>query len=150
VRNQRRKIWIDSFQTRLSFKLAAYFILYQVAVWALFWIDSRFADLGRSQGIAVFTYGYFLTPIAAISLGLIFIFDALRETHRIVGPLYRFRKTIESITAGEDVRLIKLRTGDHLLELRDRVNDMLRELEKRGAVTLVSPTASEIREPASV
>src|SRR5947209_7607164 len=35
VSNQRKKIWIDQFQTKLFLRIAFHFILYQVGVWAL-------------------------------------------------------------------------------------------------------------------
>src|SRR5438046_2025257 len=54
---------------------------------------------------------------AAVFLGFLFIYDAVVFTHRIVGPLYRFRKVIQAITAGEELTLIKLRQGDLLLEM---------------------------------
>ena len=43
------------------------------------------------------------TPVMNIGLGLLFIYDAVKLTHRIVGPLYRFRKTIQAVTAGEEI-----------------------------------------------
>jgi hypothetical protein len=148
VRNQRKKIWIDSFQTRISVRLALYFVLYQAAVWCLFWMDSRFADLSRSEGLNSFTFGYFITPAAAFALGLVFIFDALRETHRIVGPLYRFRKTVQAVTAGGEVRQVVLRKTDHLQDFNVAMNEMLHELEKRGAICLVESTTAKSQEPA--
>jgi hypothetical protein len=143
VRQKRKKIWIDRFQTTLSVRLALYFVLYQVAVWSLFWIDARLFALSDSIGAVAAAYGFILTPVATIGLGLLFIFDAIRETHRIVGPLYRFRKTIQAVTAGEEVSLVGLRTGDHLQELKDDLNAMLRALEQRGAITLKEAKAAK-------
>jgi len=34
VREQRKKIWIDRFQTILFFRIGLYFLCYQVVVWA--------------------------------------------------------------------------------------------------------------------
>jgi hypothetical protein len=136
VRQKRTKVWIDRFQTTLSVRLAFYFLLYQVTVWALFWINARLATLSDSVGAAASVYGFVLTPIITIGLGLVFLYDALKETHRFVGPLYRFRKTIQAVTAGEDIRLVSLRSGDQLQEMKDELNAMLRALEQRGAITL--------------
>ena|SRR6516164_800552 len=147
--NKRRRIWIDPIQTRLSLRLAAYFLTFQFAVWCLFWIDARIAAVGESQGIPIFHYSYVLTSLAAVTLGLIFIFDALHETHRIFGPLYRFRKTIEAVIAGEEVSMIKLRTGDHLQDLKDKLNEMLRQLESRGAITLANAGTEGRKQPSA-
>jgi hypothetical protein len=136
VRHKRTKIWIDRFQTTLSIRLAAYFLLYQSALWALYFINGRLHVLAESVGWAGPSYGVILTPLVAIGLGLLFIFDAVRETHRVVGPIYRFRKTLQAVTNGDEVALVKLRQRDHLQDLKDDLNVMLRALEDRGAIRL--------------
>lgn len=139
MREQRKKVWIDQFQTRLAIRLAGYFVLYQFAVWALFWMDARLRSLDGAVGQVGSSYGFVLTPLMAVGLGLIFIFDGIRYTHRIVGPIYRFRKTIQAMTAGEEVGLVKLRDGDLLLDMRDEFNALLNELARRGSITLTAP-----------
>ncbi len=150
MRNQRKKIWIDRFQTWLSVRLAVYFVLYQAAVWSLYVIENRFSALGGTIGGIASAYGSILTPVASFSLGLLFIYDSVKLSHRIVGPLYRFRKTIQSVTAGEEVVLIRLREGDHLNELKDDLNEMLRTLEQRGAITLRGSPSNTEPQPAVV
>ena len=136
MRHKRKKIWIDRFQTTLSGRLALYFLLYQIAVFSLFWIDARLVTLGDSFGMVASTFGFVLTPLASITLGLLFIYDAVKTSHKFVGPLYRFRKTIEAVTAGEEVEIVRLRADDQLQEFKDELNAMLRALERRGAITL--------------
>jgi sensor histidine kinase YesM len=46
-------------------------------------------------------------------------------THRIAGPIYRFELTLDRLNQGEDVPLIKLRPGDELKELAEKINDMI-------------------------
>jgi methyl-accepting chemotaxis protein len=151
VHNQRKKIWIDRFQTYLSVRLAVYFVLYQAAVWSLYVIENRFSTLGGTLGGIASAYGSILTPAASLTLGLLFIYDSVKLSHRIVGPLYRFRKTVQAVTAGEEVVLIRLREGDHLQEMRDDLNEMLRALEQRGAITLRgSPADAKVPQPATV
>jgi hypothetical protein len=150
VGDKRRKVWIDRFQTRLSLRLCSYFVLYQVAIWSLFWMGERLADQPDAASSPVAFFGSLLAPIAAIALGIVFIHDAIKVTHRVVGPAYRFRKTIESITAGEEMRLIKLRDGDELQDFKDDINAMLVELEKRGAITLIQPLEARKHEAATV
>jgi hypothetical protein len=149
VREKRKKIWIDRFQTYLSVRLAVYFLLYQVAVWALFWIDARMTTLGDATGL-IPSYGFVLTPVVAVGLGMLFIYDAVKLTHRIVGPLYRFRVTVRAITAGEEVRIVGLREGDHLQELKDDLNEMLRALEQRGVITIKAAAGDPARVPVAV
>src|SRR5438105_1864351 len=148
VLEKRREVWIDRFQTCLSVRLGVYFVLYQAALWALFWTDARFAELGRAEGVPAFSAGFALTPAVAVALGVVFILDGIRQTHRILGPVYRFRGTIRAVTEGVAVSLVSTRAGDHLTELKDELNAMLRELEKRGAITLV--TATDVETPQTV
>jgi hypothetical protein len=136
MRNKRTKIWIDRFQTKLSIRLAAYLILYEAALWALFWINNRLAIMSDSAGWTVSPFGTLLTPVIAFGLAVLFIRDAMRQTHRVVGPLYRFRKVIQAVTTGEDITLVRLRENDHLQELKADFNAMLLALEQRGAITL--------------
>ena len=65
-------------------------------------------------------------------------YDAVQFAHGLVGPLYRFRKTMQAIGNGEAVRPIKLREGDYLTDMRDDFNKMLEELQKHG-VPVIKP-----------
>jgi hypothetical protein len=150
VREKRKKIWIDRFQTYLSLRIALYFILYQVAVWFLVIIGQNLhATMTELIGQSATTYCLFFVGTCVVFLGVLFIYDALVMTHRIVGPLYRFRKTIQGITAGEEVSLVTLRKDDFLKGMQDDFNDMLLVLHERGAVTLKLGTAKE-KQPLSV
>jgi hypothetical protein len=143
MRQKRTRVWIDRFQTSLSVRLAGYFVLYQVALWSLFWINGRLTMFGESVGWSGSAAGVLLTPLLAIGLALIFIFDAAKETHRVVGPLYRIRNTIQAVTAGGEVSLVGLRSCDHLQELKDDLNAMLRALEERGVITISEKAADQ-------
>lgn len=136
MKNQRKKIWIDAFQTKLSIRIASYFALYQAAVWAIFAIERHLSDNmqaifgNEAPGVSVFLTGI------VVMLGVLFIYDAIQFTHRIVGPVYRFRKTVQAVTNGEELQLIHLRHGDFLQDMKDDVNEMLLYLEERGAITI--------------
>ncbi len=54
--------------------------------------------------------------LATLSFGLGF-------SHRVVGPVYRVRKHIRRIVAGEEMGDIKLRQGDFFQELADAFNE---------------------------
>jgi methyl-accepting chemotaxis protein len=135
LREKRNKIWIDKFQTTLSLRIALYFAAYQLAVWALVIFERHVltgmeAAFGTAGWLMVFLTG------AVIFQGVVFIYDAIKYSHRLVGPLHRFRKTIQAITAGDEIELVTLRQGDFLQELKDDFNDMLKVLEERRAVAL--------------
>jgi methyl-accepting chemotaxis protein len=143
----RKKVWIDPFQTQLSNRIAAYLAVFFVVFvnllfgWRLIaegpvdpwrqFIETLYANL------PVFIVLLFLVPVLA--------WDTIRMSHRLVGPLVRFRKTMEAIADGEPVRPIKLRDGDYLTDLRDEFNRMLESLQKRGVPVMmpVDPAKEE-------
>ena len=95
---------------------------------------------GRSARQLVETLWTYL-PVFGVLLVLapLIVWDTIRFTHRLVGPLVRFRQTTQAIARGEAVRPIKLRDGDYLTEMRDDFNKMLEELQKHG-VPVIKPT----------
>jgi hypothetical protein len=151
MREQRKKIWIDRFQTQFCLRIAIYFSLYVVAVWAVIAIQLNLDDLAQRLGPTPSIFARLVTWLSVVVVAAAFTYDTVKYTHRIVGPLYRFRKTILAITAGEEVRLISLRKGDFLTDMRDEFNEMLKALEQRGAVTLKNSAAkAEQNQPVPV
>jgi nitrogen fixation/metabolism regulation signal transduction histidine kinase len=90
-------------------------------------------QLGFLSKLSVRSVVALLTLVPPLTL------DAVRFAHRLVGPLYRFRKTIQAVAAGEPVGLVQLRRGDFLTDLKDDFNAMLRRLEQNGFVLLKAP-----------
>lgn len=145
MKDARRRVWIDPFQTQLFYRVGMYWLIYTftlfnlLLVWRLlkegpgnFW--EQLAATGYDN-IPLFVCLVIVTPW----LGL----DAVHFANRLVGPLFRFRKTMRAIAANEPVQLIRLRKGDFLLEMQDDFNAMLEALEQRGGVQLddsVKPT----------
>jgi nitrogen fixation/metabolism regulation signal transduction histidine kinase len=153
VRNQRKRIWIDRFQTYLSLRIAMYCVLYQIAVVGIVHIwEEAHGPFRELLGDWAVTFSSFGAALILAILGVLFVLDALRMAHRIVGPLYRFRKVAEAVKEGEAVALIRLRDGDYLQEMKDELNAMLEALEARGAVVLTrpGPKTKEQRPVASV
>ena len=139
---QRKRIWIDSFQTGLVVRIALYCLLYQVTSWALcaMWqyVDVALAGLkanGTPSGHVLIR-----SLLALLILMPPLTLDAIRFAHRFVGPLYRIRKTMQAIAAGEPIRLVQLRKGDMLIDFKDDFNRMLEHLEQQGFVLLKAAT----------
>ena len=137
---ERKKVWVDPFQTKLTLRIAGYLVLFFVVfcnflfAWKM-WDEGpidpwgQFVDTLRVN-VPVFVLLFVLVPVMA--------WDTIRFSHRLVGPLVRFRKTMQAIADGEAVRPIKLRDGDYLTDLRDDFNKMLEELQKHG-VPVIKP-----------
>lgn len=135
MKYQRKKIWIDRFQTHLVGRIAAYCLLYQVATWGFVGVEqSVFVALDGVLGRSIASVCLLFAGISIVLLGFLFIWDGVRFAHKIVGPLYRLRKTVQAINAGEEVPLVAFRKGDFLHEFKDEFNEMLLAMEARGAI----------------
>ncbi len=74
----------------------------------------------------------------AIRIGLLFLVYIVvmfsyvfRMTHRYYGPLVSIERFIDEISAGQYMRRVKIRKGDELQRLCDKLNDMATSLERR-------------------
>jgi nitrogen fixation/metabolism regulation signal transduction histidine kinase len=145
---RRRRVWIDRFQTLLFLRIALYFVIYQAAVWAFYYLERASAQaLEAILGASASSFFLFFSAAFLVFIGFLCIYDAIQLAHRIVGPLYRLRKLMQAVTAGEEVEPMKLRKDDFLQDLKDEFNDMLRALEQRGAVVIKAPESEEKANP---
>jgi hypothetical protein len=145
---QRKKVWIDPFQTRFTVRIVTYLVVFPIVVLNLLfgyrlWIEGA-GNIGEQYLRMLRDYAplviclWLLVPVMA--------WDAIRFTHRLVGPMVRFRRTVQEMTRGEAVRLIKLREGDYLTEFRDEFNGMLESLQRRG-LPVIKPNAPPQQKP---
>ncbi len=152
--SKRKKIWIDRFQTYLVVRIGLYCVLFQAAVWALAMIDRTLnGALETFVGADAAAYCYAIAFGGIVIMTVSAIYDAIKFAHRLVGPLVRFRQTIQAIAAGEEIELIRLRDGDFLQDLKDDFNTMIVALEQRGAITMKGATTDAkvpSSEPAAV
>jgi methyl-accepting chemotaxis protein len=87
------------------------------------------------------TFDFFL-PIALLSMVTILLLTSVigivalvYYSHRIAGPLYRFRVALDALNKGDLTVRFKLRTGDELIDMADTLNSVSRSLDDRvGAV----------------
>jgi hypothetical protein len=141
----RKRVWVDPFQTKLTCRVGVYWLIYTLTLfnflfaWRL--IKEGPGDLLEQLGetaydnIPLFLAFLFVAPWIAI--------DAVKFANRLVGPIYRFRKTMQSVTADEKVQPIRLRKDDFLLEMQDDFNAMLDAVEQRGGVRLDRPAETQ-------
>jgi uncharacterized membrane protein len=134
----RKKVWVDPFQTKLSLRIGGYLFVFLVVfcncLFAWKMIEEGPVDPWRQFVETLQTH----LPVFVCLLVLVpaMAWDAIHFSHKLVGPLVRFRKTVQEIADGQPVRPIKLREGDYLIEFRDDFNKMLEELQKRGVPVL--------------
>ena len=135
---QRTKVWVDGFQTRLTLRIGAYLVLFSIVL-INFLFAWRLWQEGPGDPIEQFgrlLRDYLPVWLCMLTLVPVMAWDAIRFTHRLVGPLVRFRQTFQDIARGEPVRPLKLRPADYLTDLRDDLNQMLESLQRRGVPVL--------------
>jgi hypothetical protein len=139
--NRRHRVMINQFQGKLQWRLVMYWLIYQVSMWNFLFCWQL---LREGKGNPLEQYLQFLSvnyPTLFVLAILVpfFAWDAMRFSHRVAGPIHRFRQTIQAITAGEPITRVKLRNGDDLHEVADDINEMLDVLEERGVITINRP-----------
>jgi len=73
-----------------------------------------------------------LTLLVELLLSIpIVLFVGIRQSHRIVGPLNRIKRTLEAIGGGDYSQRIVLRQGDALEDLAKAINQMAEALQRR-------------------
>lgn len=88
--------------------------------------------------------------VCAVAILPVFYWKALRLTHRIAGPLERFRRSLERLERGEAVPPVTLRRDDLLIEYQRAFNRYLAHLERensRPASTRAEPETDPADHP---
>lgn len=149
MKEERKKVWVNAFQTKLFVRIGMYWLIYTVALWNLLFIW-RLLSEGSGDPLdqyARFFADYWPALLCFAVVVPVLAWDAVKFSHRLVGPLYRFHQAIQTIGNGEPVQPMKLRDDDFLLEMKDDFNRMLDTLQRNGAAVLkpANPDAGEDR-----
>ncbi len=137
-REERKKVWIHAFQTRMLIRIGCYWMIYLVALWNLLFVWRLLVE-GPGNLLDQywrFVQDYYPPLVLFILLLPLGAWDAVKLAHRVVGPLVRVRQTLQDLAAEKPVGRLRFREGDYLQELRDDFNAMLDVLQRRGAAVL--------------
>jgi methyl-accepting chemotaxis protein len=96
-----------------------------------------------------YLYTYFW-PTVSLAMILIFL-HSVRASHKVVGPLYRFRVVLEALKEGKISSQISIRKGDYLQQEADLINEVLESLRQnleglREAHVQLNQALTEYRE----
>ena len=147
---RRSKTVVNQFQRKLIARMAFYAVIYHFTLWnfLVFWRLLATAGSGFAQHNGSLTQEFAPLLLCMVALVPIFIWDALKYSHRVAGPLIQINRAIRDVADGRPVRHVRLREKDELKELQDDFNDMLDYLSASGAVALASDEgASELDKP---
>src|SRR5205085_345129 len=102
MKGQRKRTWIDPFQTGLLVRIAVYLLAFQTVAWAFFALcdQANAALAARGAGVAYLRSSLARSLLSLLLLAPPLALEAVRFAHRLVGPLYRFRKALQAIAAG--------------------------------------------------
>ncbi len=155
---RRRKFIVDrALQLRLIAISLGYVVFFVLAVTAALFVplmlQLRTADLNTSDAFDFATSALYLHkhfwPVALLSLAVVAL-HAVLTSHRLAGPLYRFRRIIESVRDGCLPGPGRLRRRDYLQPEMKLINEMLEGLRARvaeiqAARTSLAESISECR-----
>jgi hypothetical protein len=82
-----------------------------------------------------------LLIFGALAAGPVLIWDVVRCTHRVAGPLVRLENTLLRMAKGETIREIKFRDGDWVGSLERALNAYLTSRVAAAAETKTEPAA---------
>lgn len=136
---RKRYIVRPEYQLRVALSFFALSILYSLVLAGVIFIplykelDTALSIEEQARASAVILYlhkriwvGFFL---AALLAGITAIFTS----HRLVGPMYRFERTVEELISGNYGIRIKIRKGDEFKEMEALLNRLAGDLDlKKG------------------
>jgi hypothetical protein len=77
-----------------------------------------------------FCQGHIHLALCGVLFFPLFVWNALRLSHRIAGPLERFRVALDALRRGESVKPLTLRRDDLLVDYQRAFNRYLNHLEE--------------------
>ena len=154
----RKKLFVNrEIQGRLLARTTLYWVLYHAVLWmAMFfyrYAEHRGAVMAGAEPRSFSDlYGQFLHEhhalwFCAFAILPIVLWDLLKFSHRVVGPLVRFQHSLESLTAGETIHEVRLRNGDLLFDLQTTFNQYLASLRTLQSDSELAAQTDGVSEP---
>ncbi len=129
---KRSRLWVDGFQTHLLLRMGVYLLLYAVVIWHLGFVINVMASVaanGIHKGISGLYLEYLvaLKPLlyALLLTAPMLLYDLLKFSNRIAGPLFRCRRVMDEMAAGKPVTEFKARKGDFMGDLFRAFNALI-------------------------
>jgi hypothetical protein len=148
--DKRSKFFVDSaFQGRLMLRLVMYWVVYHVALWHTMFLFTLFSSaISYDPAAPPRSFGALYREFAGDHVGVLVCFavmlpilarDLLKFSHRMAGPLVRFRNAIEEMTEGKVIQPVSLRPRDLLDEFLVAFNKMVATWNQRVSQQRTSP-----------
>lgn len=141
---KRRVYFIDKkFQANFILKFCALVAvggLLSIGILYLLAMQSTTVSIVNSR-VVVKTTADFILPILVqtviivmVIVSIATIFVTLFVSHKIAGPLYRFKKTMKELEAGNFAEDFRIRHLDQLRDLAETFNSMIRKIREEALI----------------
>jgi sensor histidine kinase YesM len=122
---RRQQFFLDkNVQTAITWRIAGYWCFFLITTVNLvfFWRVFTGPTATLPEIIEELVERFYPALFASVALLPLVLFDAIRMSHRFVGPVYRLRAAMREIAAGRRTRQVKFRTNDYWQEMADEFN----------------------------
>jgi len=134
MKNSRVRTWVNRYQSILVRRMLVYWVVFQLAVVNILFIWGYLNQTEQTAGEYLVDFVPSMVPmfVCFLFLAPFFCRDAVRLSHRLVGPLVRVRDALRTLAAGEYTERIEFRKDDFAQELKDDLNALIDVLKARG------------------
>lgn len=127
----RQKLYVDQdVQRTLIVRTILQWYFYMSAILLVICLGAIWMDPSQLAIKHVFKSFVYYAPgvIASILLLPVFVYDMLKATNRIAGPIYRLRNEMKKLASGQEVRQLRFRDGDHWSDLAEDFNELAEQI----------------------
>ena len=129
---KRTRLWVDpAFQSRLLLRMTLYLLLYIVVVVHIGFLFNAMTVVAANgvNGIDVLYLDYLYQQkpllITLVLTAPMMLYNLLKFSHRVAGPLFRCRKVMEEMAGGHAVPAFTPRKHDLMRELFQAFNALI-------------------------
>jgi len=154
-RSQRRNYYIDKdFQTKFILKFCSLVALGSLLTVALiYWLARHSTTVGIAQGrVAVHSTAEYLLPlllqtvfVELVIVSLAAIAMTLFVSHKIAGPLHRFKMMLAKLGDGDFSSSMKLRDGDQLQQVAVAYNEAVEKINGKIKTAKNASSLDEVK-----
>ena len=149
----RKKLYVNrEVQGALILRSILHWYFYMCAILLTVVVFTVIRDPSELAIKLVFKSFIYFSPgiIASVILLPLFVWDILKASNKVAGPIHRLRNEMAILAAGHDVKELRFRDGDHWTELAEDFNKLANELmaerkaraEAESALSSLTETAN--------
>jgi hypothetical protein len=135
----RKQVYVNRMiQGRMLRRFAVMWIVYHMVLWNSMFLYRYLQYRGEllagapaqpfAELYAQFFAQHYSVLICAAAVLPVLLWDMVRMTHRVAGPLVRFQRALSELAEGRPVDRVQIRKGDLLLEFQEEFNHFLERI----------------------